>query len=58
MRLKGSRVIRSPGQTRTTVWKPPLTNPWEIDLQKGKELGGGVRGAHPLQTIKSNTNPK
>ena len=28
MRLEGGREICSPDKTRTTVWKPPLTNPW------------------------------
>ena len=29
LRLKGGKGIRSPGKTRTTVWKPPLTDPWK-----------------------------
>ena len=27
----GCRNFCSPDQTRTTVWKPPFTDPWDVD---------------------------
>ena len=29
MEVKGGSGIRRPDKTRTTVWKPPLTDPWK-----------------------------
>ena len=38
LRLKGGRAICSPDRTRTTVWKPPLTDSWFTGEKKKQEF--------------------